>query len=70
MSVQQREGLSPEDYEQRRAMLLNKHQLQLGDLDKRQAEEQKAIERGALADWELRFAHAKVDQKDKHYKVS
>ena len=43
--------------------------MELADLDQRQQEEQKDIEHGALSDWEVRFARAKLDLKNKHYKV-
>ena len=49
--------------------MLNKQQLELSDLDRQLAEEQKEIERGALRDWEVRRARAKLDLKEKHYKV-
>ena len=65
----QKENLSPEEYQQRRDQLLNKQQLELSDLDRQLAEEQKEIERGALRDWEVRRARAKLDLKEKHYKV-
>ena len=65
----QREDLSPEDYQQRRDQLLNKQHLELSDLERKLAEEQKEIERGALRDWEVRHARAKLDLKEKHYKV-
>ena len=64
-----KENLSPEEYQQRRDQLLNKQQLELSDLDRQLAEEQKEIERGALRDWEVRRARAKLDLKEKHYKV-
>jgi hypothetical protein len=64
----QREKLSPEQLHAKRTQLLNKQQLELSDVDKRMAEEQKEIERGALADWEVRFARAKLVLKEKHYK--
>ena len=65
----QKENLSPEEYQQRRDQLLNKQQLELSDLDRQLAEEQKEIERGAFRDWEVRRARAKLDLKEKHYKV-
>lgn len=65
----QKQKLSPEEYRQRRAQLLNKQQLELAELDRRQSEEQKEIERGALTDWEVRYARAKLDLKERHYKV-
>ena len=50
----QKENLSPEEYEQRRTQLLNRHQMELSELDRQHAAEQKHIERGALTDWEVR----------------
>ncbi len=68
--VFQNEDLSPEEYQQRRTELLNRQQLELADLDRRHSDEQKQIEKGALTDWEVKFARAKLDEKEKHYKVS
>jgi len=42
----------------------------MGQLDQRQSQEQLEIERNALTDWELRYARAKLDLKEKHYKVN
>lgn len=41
----------------------------MSELDRKQAEEQKKIEKKALADWEVKYARAKLDLKDRHYKV-
>ena len=60
--------MSPEELQQARADLLNRQQLELSGLDRKQAAEQKRIEKGALADWEVRFARAKLDLKEKHYR--
>ena len=45
--------MSPEEYQSRRAALLNQQQLEVADLDKRQAREQTEIEQTALTDWEV-----------------
>lgn len=64
-----REKLSPEELQQRRAQLFNKQQLRQSALDKKQADERKKIQHGAVADWEVRYARAKLEMKEKHYKV-
>ena len=66
----QKENLSEVEYEERRAQLLNKQQLELANLERQHSDEQKEIERGTLTDWEVRYARAKLDLKEKHYKVS
>ena len=53
----------------RYTQLLNRHHLELADLDTQLASEQRQIERGALADWEVRYAQGKLELKEKHYKV-
>ena len=53
----------------RYTQLLNRHHLELADLDTQLAAEQKQIERGALADWEVRYAQARLELKERHYKV-
>lgn len=62
--------MSPEELHQRRTELLNEQQLELSELDRRLADEQRKIEKRALADWEVQYARAKLDLKEKHYKVS
>ncbi|WAR00886.1 hypothetical protein MAR_025258, partial [Mya arenaria] len=64
----QKLGLSPDELAARRTELLNKHAQELSALDRQQAAEKGDIERGALADWELAFAKAKLSLKEKHYK--
>ncbi|XP_022100041.1 trichohyalin-like [Acanthaster planci] len=59
--------LSPEAAEQRRAALLNQQQLELSKLEREMAQERRDIEQGALADWELRYAHGKLEMKERHY---
>lgn len=41
----------------------------MSDLERRLSEEEQDIERGALTDWEVQYARAKLDLKEKHYKV-
>jgi len=65
----QAENLSPEELQQRRTDLLNEQQLEMADLERKLAAEQKKIEKGALADWEVDYAQAKLDLKQRHYKV-
>ena len=61
--------MSAEELHQRRTDLLNEQQLELSELDRKQADEQKKIEKKASADWEVKYARAKLDLKDRHYKV-
>ena len=65
----QKQGLSPEELQQRRAELLAQQQQELSTLDRKHASERGDAERGALADWELKFAKAKLAMTEKHYKV-
>ena len=65
----QKKNLSPDEYQYQRTQLLNRQQLELSDLDKKLADEERNIEKGALTDWEVRYARAKLDLKEKHYKV-
>ena len=65
----QKKGLSPEEYQHQRTQLLNRQQLETADLERRLSEEEQDIERGALTDWEVQYARAKLDLKEKHYKV-
>ena len=65
----EKQNLSPDDLQQRRAQLLNQQQLRQSALDKKQAEERKQIQHGVLSDWEIRFARAKLELKEKHYQV-
>lgn len=44
--------------------------MELSDLDRKQNNEQKKIEKRAVADWEVEYARAKLQLKDRHYKVS
>lgn len=66
----QKQGLSADELAQKRAELLNRQQQELSALDRQQASEKGDIERGALSDWELEFAKAKLALKEKHYKVT
>ena len=49
--------------------LLNKQQIELNTFGKRQFNERKALKNRTLADFELRFAKAKIEMKEAHYKV-
>lgn len=64
-----KENLSPDELQQKRAQLFNKQQLRQSKLDKKHADERKKIQQGAVADWEVRFARAKLELKEKHYTV-
>lgn len=66
----EKQHLSPEDLQQKRAQLLNQQQLRQSALDKKHAEQRKQIQHGVLSDWEVRFARAKLELKEKHYQVS
>ena len=63
------EDLSHEELQLKRAQLFNQQQLELSSLERRQAEEKKQMQKGALSDWELRFARAKLELKEQHYQV-
>ncbi|XP_033122761.1 uncharacterized protein LOC117121631 [Anneissia japonica] len=62
-----KEGLPPEELRQRRASVLNKQQIEMSQLEKDLSAEKHEIEQGALSDWELRFARAKLEMKERHY---
>lgn len=64
-----KEKLSAGELQQKRAQLFNNQQLRQSKLDKKQSEERKKIQQGAVADWEVRFARAKLELKEKHYTV-
>lgn len=63
------EDIDPAEIQQRRAQLFNEQQLEMSALEKRQADEKKSTQKNALADWELKYAQAKLELKEKHYKV-
>lgn len=65
----EKQKLSPEELQQKRAQLLNQQQLRQSSRDKKQADERKQIQNGVLSDWEIRFARAKLELKEKHYQV-
>ena len=50
---QQKQKLSPEEYESERAALLNQQQLEVAELEKRQNREQMELEQSALSDCEV-----------------
>ena len=64
-----KEDLTPDQRQQRKAALLNKQQIELNKLERELADEKKGIEKGALSDWELRYARAKLQMKERHYQV-
>lgn len=49
----QKEDLTPEEYQLRRANMLNAQQLEMANLDRRQAREQTHAEQNATTDWEV-----------------
>ena len=59
-----------EELQQKRAQLLNQQQLRQSALDKKHADQRKQIQHGVQSDWEVRFARAKLELKEKHYQVS
>jgi hypothetical protein len=63
------ENLPSEEYQQRKAQLLNKQQLQLSALERKHSEELRKLKTSATADWEVRYARAKLELKEKHYQV-
>jgi hypothetical protein len=65
----QKAGYSPEELQEKRAELMKQHEQELAELDRKQASEKSSVEQGALADWELSFAKAKLALKERHYKV-
>lgn len=65
----EKQKLSPEELQQKRAQLLNQQQLRQSSLDKKHADERKQIQNGVVSDWEIRFARAKLELKEKHYQV-
>lgn len=64
-----KEDLTSDQRQQRKAALLNKQQIELNKLERELADEKKGIEKGALNDWELRYARAKLQMKERHYQV-
>ena len=65
----EKQQLSPEDLQQKRAQLLNQQHLRQSSQDKKHAEQRKQIQHGVVSDWEIRFARAKLELKEKHYQV-
>ena len=63
------EDLSPDELQMRRTQLLNQQQLQMATLEKGQQNEKSSMQKGAMSDWELRYAKAKLELKEKHYMV-
>lgn len=63
------EDLTPDELQQRKAQLLNKQQLEQSGLERKHNEEIRKLRTTATADWEVRYAQAKLDLKEKHYEV-
>lgn len=66
----EKQQLNPEELQQKRAQILNQQQLRQSALDKKHADQRKQIQHGMLSDWEVRYARAKLELKEKHYQVS
>ena len=60
--------MSTEELQQRRGQLFNQQSIELSSLERKHAEEKKSMQRAALSDWELRYARAKLELKERHYK--
>lgn len=41
----------------------------MSSLERKQTAEKNSLQKNALSDWELRYAQAKLELKEKHYKV-
>merc|ERR1712072_1575375 len=52
----QGENLTADELQQRRSEVLNRQQLEMANLDKKQENERKSLQKASLSDWELRFA--------------
>lgn len=63
----EKQQLNPEELQQKRAQILNQQQLRQSALDKKHADQRKQIQHGMLSDWEVRYARAKLELKEKHY---
>lgn len=68
LAALQTSNLSPDEALQRRAELVEQQQAEMAALDREQAEEQRKLEKRALAEWDVKFARAKLELKEKHYK--
>lgn len=69
MKKLQNSNLPSEEYQQHKAQLLNKQQLQLSSLQRKHSEELRRLKASATADWEVRYARAKLELKERHYQV-
>ena len=49
----QKQNLSPDEYQSRRAALLNEQQLEVAELEKRRGAEQLQLEQTATTDWQV-----------------
>lgn len=65
----QKKGLSAEEHLQQREQILQQHKNDLDDLERNLANERQEAERTALMDWEVQYARAKLNLKERHYKV-
>lgn len=48
---------------------MRQHEQELAEMERKHASEKSSVEQGALADWELGYAKAKLALKERHYKV-
>ena len=63
------EDINSDEFQQRKAQLLNKQQLEQSALERKQNEELRKLKTSATGDWEVRYARAKLELKEKHYEV-
>lgn len=68
LAALEKQKLSAEEKQEKRAELLNRQHLEQAKLERQLAEEEGHIREGALKDWEVEFARAKLTLKEKHYK--
>ncbi|RUS80922.1 hypothetical protein EGW08_011303, partial [Elysia chlorotica] len=68
LAALEKQKLSAEEKQERRSELLNRQHLEQAKLDRQLAQEEAQIKEGALKDWEVEFARAKLALKEKHYK--
>lgn len=61
--------MDPEELQEKRAELMRQHEQELAEMERKHASEKSSVEQGALADWELGYAKAKLALKERHYKV-
>lgn len=63
------QNLTADELAQLKAQVLNDQQLELSALERKQNEELRRLKTSATADWEVRYARAKLELKEKHYEV-